>query len=148
MNMLEPMRFRRILSEPEVQALRARLSERWQIGEPHWFPLGARPSVDVEAFQERHFSKAWPSQRLTQLLQSRGISRVWELREDGPCYEQDANPFNPFYNFAEGYWSSGDLDWIFYASHESSITIGGWMLQEVKAQWQEWQRYLWDSPSC
>jgi hypothetical protein len=68
---------------------------------------------------------------------------VWELREYGPEYEQDVSLFDPQYNGAEGYWSSGELDWIVYASHESSVTVGGWLLADVKALWPAWAAHLW-----
>ena len=71
------------------------------------------------------------------------MRRIWELREHGPEYEQDVSLFEPLYDGAEGYWSSGALDWIAYASHESSVTVGGWLLEEVKTLWPTWQAHLW-----
>jgi len=54
--------------------------------------------------------------------------------------------FQPYYNGAEGYWSSDGLDWIIYASHESSVTVGGWLLEEVKQAWSDWNSRIWTSP--
>jgi hypothetical protein len=40
------------------------------------------------------------------------------------------------------------MDWLIYASHESSITVAGdWLLEAVKAEWPEWEQHLytgWD----
>ncbi len=52
----------------------------------------------------------------------------------------------PHYNLAEGIWTSRSLDWIVYASHENSITVGGWMLAEVKRAWPEWECHIWKTP--
>jgi len=71
---------------------------------------------------------------------------VWELREYGPEYTMDIELLDPIYNLAEGYWSSEQMDWIIYASHESSITVGGWMLDEIKEQWPAWSEYVWHGP--
>ena len=49
----------------------------------------------------------------------------------------------PRYNGSEGYWSSGDLDWIIYASHESSVAVGGWLLGAVKQRWPDWRAHVW-----
>ena len=54
--------------------------------------------------------------------------------------------FSPYYNGAEGYWCSQDMDWIVYASHESSITIGGWLLDEVERVWPNWKERIWTTP--
>ena len=68
---------------------------------------------------------------------------MWELREYGAEYECDVALFEPIYNGAEGYWSSPSLDWIVYASHESSITIGGWLAEDVKERWHTWRDHPW-----
>jgi hypothetical protein len=51
--------------------------------------------------------------------------------------------FTPRYNGAEGYWTSADLDWIIYASHEASVTLGGWLVGRVKALWPSWDAHVW-----
>ena len=77
------------------------------------------------------------------MLEARRIERVWALREYGPEYMEDLALFEPYYNGAEGFWSSGDLDWIIYASHERSVTVGGWLLGKLKAIWPSWQDHVW-----
>ncbi len=121
-----------------------RLQGRWQIPDGSWYPLAGCTLFDVEAFKSEAFYEAIPHQRLQNILAARGLELVWELREYGPEYEEDVPLFEPFYNGDEGYWSSGELDWIVYASHESSITVGGWLLQSLKAVWPSWQTQVWD----
>jgi hypothetical protein len=132
---VEPLPFRRVLAAQEAEALWLRLRLRWQISGDDWYPLADCPLPDVVAFQEHAFRAAAPPDRLQGILGAHGIERVWELREYGPEYELNLSLFEPYYNGAEGYWSSGDLDWIVYASHESSVTVGGWLLDELKAIW-------------
>lgn len=146
LRLVKSLPYQRVLSQSESESIWLGLRERWKITEGYWFPLSECSLPDITAFQDRYFYEFLSSFNLTDVLASRGISRVWELREYGPEYEQDISLLDPHYNGAEGYWSSGDLDWILYASHESSITVGGWLLDEVKNQWSEWNQRLWNSP--
>ncbi|MBW3543251.1 MAG: hypothetical protein KY476_23600 [Planctomycetes bacterium] len=140
---VEPLPFRRVLAAEESEAVWARLRERWQIPAGYWYPLADCSVPGVAAFDSAAFSEGAPSRRLQGILEQRGVGRMWELREYGPEYEQEVSLFDPHYNGAEGYWSSAALDWIVYASHESSVTVGGWLLEEVKAVWPAWQAHLW-----
>lgn len=142
----QPLPYNRVLTVCESERLWQLLRERWKISEGYWYPLTERSLKDIEAFQDRYFHDFCSSFALDELLSSHGVTRVWELREYGPEYEQDLSVFDPHYNGAEGYWSSGDLEWIIYASHESSITIGGWLLREIKKAWPEWKQRIWTSP--
>lgn len=143
---VEPLSYRRVLSKSESESVWSRFRRRWEITDGYWFPLVKSSLPDVAAFQERYFDEFCSSFDLADLLSSRGVSRVWELRESGPEYELDVVLFDPHYNGAEGYWSSDDLEWIVYASHERSITIGGWLLAEIKDQWSEWNQRIWTLP--
>ena len=143
---VQPLPYQRVLSPSESESVWTRLHQRWQITGSYWFPLTDCSLSDVAAFQDRYFDEFCSSFSLIDCLSSRGISRIWELREDGLGYEQDVSLFEPYYNGAEGYWSSGDLDWVVYASHESSITVGGWLLTEIEDRWPEWQKRIWNSP--
>lgn len=138
-----PLPFRRVLTAAESDAVGLRLRERWRIPAGYWYPLADCTLPGVDAFDAHAFNEVAPPDRLQGILGRRGVARVWELREYGPEYEEDVSLFDPHYNGAEGYWSSGALDWIIYASHESSVTVGGWLLEEVQAVWPAWQAHLW-----
>jgi hypothetical protein len=140
---VEPLPSRRVLAPDESEAVWSRLRDRWQIPAGYWYPLTDGTLAGVVGFDALAFGEAVPPARLQGILGRREVERVWELREHGPEYEQDVSLFDPHYNGAEGYWSSGALDWIVYASHESSVTVGGWMLEEVKALWPAWQAHVW-----
>lgn len=140
---VEPLPYQRVLSQSESEFIWTRLRKRWQIFDGYWFPLTECSVADVAAFQDHYFTEFCSSFNLIDALSAHGVDRVWELREYGPEYEQDLSIFDPHYNGAEGYWSSADLDWIVYASHEGSISVGGWLLTEIKNQWPEWEQRIW-----
>jgi hypothetical protein len=146
LNTVEGLPYRRVLTGEESKSIWSRLRARWQIPNGYWYPLAECKLSDVVAFTTRAFDEAVTRQRLQGVFAERGISRVWELREYGPEYEQDLSQFEPHYNGAEGYWSSGDLDWIIYASHESSVTVGGWILHATKRLWPSWEAHVWAGP--
>lgn len=143
---VEPLPFRRVMADDEANALRSRLFARWQITQHYWYPLSDCSLPGLVAFRADAFHETVSPDQLQGVLRRRGVERVWELREYGPEYEQDGSLFDPFYNGPEGHWSSGALDWIVYASHENSITVGGWLVEEVKALWPAWQEHLWTGP--
>jgi hypothetical protein len=140
---IERLPYRRVLTTDESKAIWSRLRSRWEIRDGYWYPLADCKLPAVVAFKTNAFGEALAYERLRHVLAARGIERLWELRECGPEYEEDLSLFEPFYNGAEGYWSSGDLDWIVYASHESSVTVGGSLLGELKTMWPTWQAHVW-----
>ncbi len=140
---IEPLPYQRVLSQTEADLLWSRIRKRWQITEGYWFPLAECSLPDVVAFRDHDIADFNANNKLDDLLLSHGIQRILEMREYGPEYEQDVTLFDPQYNGAEGYWTSEDLDWIVYASHESTITVGGWLLEEIKKHWPGWSRRIW-----
>src|SRR5207302_5010472 len=129
--------YRRVLSSTERKEAWSKLGTLWGIKQTdYWYPLDHYEADNVEAFQAPYFDKEVGSEKLRAILQNHGVERVLELREYGPEYELELSAFEPYYNGAEGYWCSEQMDWILYASHESSITIGGeWLLRRVKDIW-------------
>jgi hypothetical protein len=140
---VEALPNRRVLTAEESKSIWSRLRTRWQIPVGFWYPLAECTVPGVVAFNAGAFQEAVPPERLQDILAAYGVRCIWELREYGPEYEQDVSLCKPYYNGAEGYWSSGDMDWIIYASHESSVTIAGWLLPELKRIWTSWKAHLW-----
>jgi hypothetical protein len=134
--------YRRVLTAEEARSIWSALRDRWQVPAEYWYPLADCTLSDIAAFNAEAFAAAIPYQTLQGMLAARGIERVWELREYGPEYEQEVALFEPCYNGAEGYWSSEGLAWVVYASHENSVTVAGWLLQELK-DWPSWQTGAW-----
>jgi hypothetical protein len=143
---IEPLPYRRVLSTEESDQIWSRLRQAWRISEGYWYPLAEGSLSNIAAFQDKPFYKAVSPDLLRRILKAHKIERLWELRESGAEYEQDTSLFQPYYNGTEGYWSSDESDWIIYVSHESSVTIGGWLLDDIKARWPSWEKNVWTSP--
>ncbi|ABW26701.1 hypothetical protein [Acaryochloris marina] len=140
---VQPLPYQRVLSPAEPRTLWQGLRNRWKIISPYWHPLHPRNLSDITAFNTDAFEAFCESFSLIDRLSNRGITRIWELRDYGIEYEQDISLFDPAYNGNEGYWTSNRLDWIVYASHEDSTTVGGWLLEEIKEQWLDWEKHTW-----
>jgi hypothetical protein len=86
--------------------------------------------------------------RLRASLREHGVAHVLELREYGDGYEIPVESADFTYNGAEGFWMSDNLDWLVYASHESSITFAStWLVEKMRAALPEFERYIykgWD----
>jgi hypothetical protein len=147
LNAIGPLPYRRVLASGESQSAWSHLQKRWQIPEGLWHSSADKPS-GILIFNSGPFEDAVIVEEIRSALTVRGIERVLELREYGPEYEEDLKLFEPCYNGAEGYWSSEDLDWIIYASHEGTVAIGGWLLGDVKAMWPSWTSHLWTGATC
>lgn len=143
---VEPLFYRRSLSVNESKVIRDKLRLRWEIPEHYWYPLSLHKSEDIEAFQDAYFDKEIGAEKLKEILRNRGIETIWEIREDGMDYELELSVFEPYYNGAEGFWCDSKFDWTIYASHESSITIGGWLLPEIQEIWTNWREHVWRTP--
>jgi hypothetical protein len=143
---VELLSYRRVIQTSEKQQIWAELKKAWDIQDSYWYPLSESSPDNVVAFQDKYLLEEVGAVTLRTLFMKHGITRVWELREYGPEYEMELTDFSPYYNGAEGYWCSQNMDWIIYASHESSITIGGWLLDEVKRVWPNWKERIWTTP--
>lgn len=143
---VEPLFYRRVLSEKESNSIWKKLKSRWEIPKQYWYPLMLNKPENVEAFQDSYFEKEVGAEKLQEILRNHGVKRVYEIREYGANYEMELSVFEPYYSGAEGFWCDKNFDWIIYASHESSITIGGWLLSEIKVIWSNWEERIWTTP--
>lgn len=146
---VEPLFYRRVLTPKESGEILGRLKDEWGVGRWYWYPLTDSKRGDVLAVQDKYFYEELGVERLRSILAGRGLTKVWELREveSEPEYEIELSAFEPYYSGAEGYWCYERMDWVIYASHESSITLGGsWLVEEVKKVWKNWRERVWTSP--
>ncbi len=133
---IAPLPFRRVLTTTESKALWNQLRMTWDIGEGYWFPLREEPiPPNMMAFHVDYFEKMNGVKLLQEALRMRHFARVFELHEfspDEPDYEIEVSILKPAYLFGgEQYCTAEGIDWVVYASHESSITVCGEWLTEV-----------------
>ncbi len=137
----------REVESPEKEDLIRRLQKEWGVSY-YWFPL--RDKIEtradhIEAFQATYEES--DHETLRQILAAHGITTMFEMREDGQLYEIELAQFYPVYTGSEGFWFTLQLNWLIYASHESSLTIGGaWLLPAVQAAWPDWEQRVWTRP--
>jgi hypothetical protein len=146
---VEPLFYRRVLTPKESGDILGRLRNEWGVGRWYWYPLADSKRGDVLAVQDKYFYEELGVERLRSILAACGLTKVWELREveSEPEYEMELSAFEPYYSGAEGYWCYERMDWVIYASHESSVTLGGaWLIEEVKKVWKNWPERVWTSP--
>jgi hypothetical protein len=140
-----PLPFRRVLREDEHALLHEAFIRRWG----KWYG-GAVDGVPADAVTLHEAAMEAPGayEHLCKTLADRGVSRLFELREWGDGYELDTAAAGFTYTGAEGFWTSGEMAWMVYASHESSITFGGgWLVAAVRSVLPEFDRYRyrgWD----
>jgi hypothetical protein len=146
---VEPLPYRRTLSEAQSERLWGVLKTRWGV-EGQWYPhdraeTDGSPENTV-AFQSDPFFDRRLVESLQELLRRSGVRHVYELREgisSADC-EIDLELLRPWYNFDEGFWFDESADWLIYASHEGSVTIGGGrLLPELRAVWRNWSEYVY-----
>lgn len=137
----------RIVPQSEADDLRGRLLSACGGSEGYWWPMSGERPPDAEAFQDYYFDHEFGYDSLRRVLSQHGVTRVFEFREDGKCYEVSTAGFEPRYTGLEGFWATSQFDWIIYASHESSVTVAGrWLLPAVKAAWPVWRLRVWTTP--
>jgi hypothetical protein len=133
-----------VLSAAESESVWAALKLKWGIStRSYWYPLTETFVAEVFAFNADAFHKFVPAQAIRRRLLAMDVRRIWELREDGAEYEEDVEVFEPIYNGDEGVWTARENTWVLYVSHESSVTVAGTLLSEIKQMWPEWRQYEW-----
>jgi hypothetical protein len=151
--LVAPLPHRRTLDDSESDRLWSLLASRWGV-DGQWYPLDwgdEAPPRDTVAFRADPFFDKRVVQWLQHLLKRDAAVRVYELREGGRSadYEIDVELLRPWYTFDEGYWLDDSADWIVYASHEGSVTIGGArLLPALQEVWNNWHEYLYVTPEA
>lgn len=147
LHQVAPLPYRRVLGLDERERLWRRLGRRWDVSPTaFWYPLTSDPPPPhAAAFWYHAFDAAILPERLHALLRQGRVRRVWELRSGSAHnqYELDLADVRLSQGLIETYWTSAKMDWLIYASHEDSYTIGGeWLLNGVKRAWPEWEQFI------
>jgi hypothetical protein len=146
----QPLPYRRVLQTDEADEHHQDFCKRWG----QWYGGAANDQRHEDQCLTLHtdWVDALPGheQAIQSMLSTRGVTRLFEIREFGDSYELDLQAVDFSYDGAEGYWFVDDLDWMIYASHESSITFGGdWLIQAVRNSTTDIGKYVyrgWQHP--
>ena len=147
---VKPLPHRRVLRKEESERLWDGLRKAWSVGSGYWFPLkeGMMPP-NILAFHTDYFLSINGQRILRDTLGRHGVSTVFLLHEFGdPDYEVELGIFEPGYrDGGEQFSTTEHADWVVYASHESSITIGGeWLIDEFRRLYPECTRLTYKGP--
>ena len=137
------------LSKERCEDAWVNLCVGWDVDGTYWHPLRkVDPGHDdIVAFYTPFFDEYVGDLRIQEILDSRGITHVIELREGGSGETVMTSDLEIGYTGLEGYWTSEKYDWVIYSSHEDSTTIAGkWLVDGVKAVWPDWENNLYRSP--
>ncbi len=150
---VEPLPYRRTLSPHESQRWHAAVEARWPIDEGGgwWAPFDVdNPPEETIALRSKSLDAGMGTDTpvrgtcaLREALRSLGVDRVIELREYGPEYEVATDWLEPTYNGAEGLFTSGDADWLIFASHEGATAVGGTLVEPLEQLWPEIDDARW-----
>jgi hypothetical protein len=161
---VEALPYRRMLSPVERRRYCTAMRRRWDIKTGGWYPMDRghddRPASAL-AFQSDYFDREVVLADLQALFTARRVTRILQFSESDcigegltiglpeRALEIEPSLFVPRFP-PEKFWTSRELDWLVYVSHERSITIAGdWLVSGVKAIWPNWQERLytgWDYP--
>jgi hypothetical protein len=145
LQLIEPLPFRRVLTESESKQLRQTLATRWGVN-GYWVPL-SQPDcrMNVIAFHVELWEQRHGTEILLRALEERGIEKCFALLEGPSDYELDRVLADPTYQGDEIFITS-DFEWLVYSSHESSIAVAGWLADLIKSQWSDWAQITYGGP--
>lgn len=129
-NQVQPLPYKRRLSEFESKLVRAELKEYWNFEYFYWVPLGGECSKKLLVFDEWDMN---PYKLLNEIIFQLAPQRIYEIQEYGTDYEIDVVEFD-----SDGYeiaFTAKDYSWIVYSSHEGTLAVGGdWLISEMEKQ--------------
>jgi hypothetical protein len=141
----KPLPYRRVLAEFESKELRDRLNTVWGV-KGYWYPLSnCDPQINVIAFHQELWEQRDGTALLVQAIQERSIERCFLLLEGPVDYEIARSLVEPTYRGDESFVTS-DFEWLVYSSHESSITVAGWLADVYRNQWRDWEALTYGGP--
>jgi hypothetical protein len=140
---IEPLPYRRVLRNLESKELREKLRTTWGAS-GYWYPLAkCAPDTNVIAFHEELWKQRKGAALLVKAMQERAVDRCFLLREGPTDYELDRALMDPIYSGDESFATS-DFEWLVYSSHESSISVAGWMADFFRMQWPDWESITYE----
>lgn len=142
---IEPLPYRRVLTQSESEHMRHELSTRWGV-KGYWYPLAeCNAHTNVVAFHQELWERRNGASLLLQAMQQSDVERCFLLQEGPVDYEIGQSLVDPIYRGDECFMTS-DFEWLLYSSHESSITVAGWLADFFRAKWPDWKDVTYGGP--
>jgi len=120
---LLPFRYR--FSNNESIKFRTSTFEFWNINDSYWYPLSESDKKDIIALQADIFLENFHFNITQTLNDLYPEEHIYEIDEDESVTEMDIALLDCYYGGSEKYWTNKSRQWIIYASHENSLTLGG-----------------------
>ncbi|KJK44471.1 hypothetical protein UK23_29240 [Lentzea aerocolonigenes] len=143
---VEPLPYRRVLSDEEAEGWRRRLEQRWgfERNMTEWHPIIGDVPEGVIALNSAAVWDGPGTELVRAALRDMGLRRVIEIREHGdPGSLLDLDAFEPTYTGAEGIWTDETLEWVAYASHEASVAFAGTLADRLRSSWPDLDDWAW-----
>jgi hypothetical protein len=140
---VEPLPFRRTLSDDEHDRLHDAIRATWGVWYGGYVEMPRAPAITIHT----HAMSRDAYDALRRMIDA---ERVLEAREHGPGRELARDQVSFEYDGAEGFWTDVSLGWLVYASHESSITFSVDLAARMREVLSQFDRYLykgWDLAS-
>lgn len=135
------------LSQPLANQLKRRIRAIWGVDDSYyWYPLSTPPRLDVIAFDSDYIEDVDQKIKdIQQWIRNQQTELIFELHEDRTLWQIDTASLDPCYDgrYLERYWFDQQMNWIIYASHESTISFGGQgLITSLQSSWTDWQENL------
>lgn len=135
------------LSQPLANHLKRRICAIWGVDDSYyWYPLSTPPRLDVIAFDSDYIEDVDQKIKdIQQWIRNQQTELIFELHEDRTLWRIDTASLDPCYDgrYLERYWFDQQMNWIIYASHESTISFGGQgLITSLQSSWTDWQENL------
>lgn len=141
----DPLPYRRVLSKSESDRLRGELKTLWGVS-GYWYPLAKCSSdLSVIAFHEELWERRDGKSQLLRALQERAVERCFLFLQGPVDYEIERSLVDARYAGDESFITS-DFEWLVYSSHESSISVAGWLADFFRNQWSDWESVAYGGP--
>jgi hypothetical protein len=134
------------VSNQKAEILIDNLKSVWDIGDHYWYPLSDCKRNDVIAFNSNYIDEVESKiSDIKNFILTQKINQIFEMREDRTVWIYEIDNLDPsYYDGIERFCFDENMNWIIYASHEGSITLGGReLISSLKEKWQDWESNLY-----
>ena len=140
LNTIEPLPYRRRLTNQESEQVRQSLLEKWNFQGNYWEPL-EELSPEPTIFLMKDNIADTDYEKIIEEIHKHADKKLFEITEDGSDAEIELYLFHP--DCYETIYCDTSYNWIVYGSHESTVAFGGtWLLDFIRRLYANRQNQL------